>query len=263
MSLVFAGIVPHPPILIPAIGQDNLAQIEKTQKAMRQMEQELYSAKPDVLLIISPHGEIDPEAFTINLADDFSVNFEQFGDFATKLAAKGEVILIANEKEKISNRVPLNIISQKDLDHGVGVPLFYLIQHLENTKLIPIYFSLLDSQAHLEFGKALKEIVMASTKRVAVIASGDLSHCLTKNAPAPFSEAGKKFDEKIIELLKSSDSQAIVNLDQELIENAAECGWRSILILLGALNHIKYQTEILSYEAPFGVGYLVANLKLE
>ena len=53
-----------------------------------------------------------------------------------------------------------------------------------------------------------------------------------------------------------------VNLDKVLTENAAECGLRSILILLGILNHIKFQTKILSYEAPFGVGYLVANLEL-
>jgi len=55
----------------------------------------------------------------------------------------------------------------------------------------------------------------------------------------------------------------IANLDHELIEKAAQCGYRSILILLGVLNNVSYQTEILSYEAPFGVGYLVANLKLE
>jgi len=70
-------------------------------------------------------------------------------------------------------------------------------------------------------------------------------------------------DEKIMELLKAGDSQSIVNMDTKLVEKAGECGFRSILILLGVLNNFNYKTEILSYEAPFGVGYLVANLKLE
>ncbi len=262
MSLVFAGLVPHPPILIPAIGKDNLDQIEKTEKAMRQMEQELYSTKPDILMIISPHGEIDPTAFTINLSDKYTMDFEDFGDFATKLEAKGEVIEITRAKETIADKVPLNIISETDLDHGVAVPYFYLAQHLENTGLIPVHFSLLNNQAHLDFGKALKEVIMSSRKRIAVIASGDMSHCLTQNAPAGFNPAGKEFDELLIELLKQADTKGIVSLDSKLVEQAAECGYRSILILLGILNNMSYKTEVLSYEAPFGVGYLVANLKL-
>ena len=128
---------------------------------------------------------------------------------------------------------------------------------------MPIYFSLLDNQTHLEFGKTLKDLIISSDKRIAVIASGDLSHCLTKDSPAPYNADGKKFDETLIELLKNGDAQAVANIDPKLIKNAAECGLRSFLILLGILNGINYKTEILSYEAPFGVGYLVANLKLD
>ncbi|MEK7167463.1 MAG: AmmeMemoRadiSam system protein B [Patescibacteria group bacterium] len=263
MSLVFAAITPHPPILIPAVGKENLAQIEKTEKAMKRLEQDLYAAKPDVVVIISPHGEVQADAFVVNLSDDYAINFEAFGDFATKMDVKGETIMITTAKEKIANRVPINIISESNLDHGVGVPFFYLGRQLENIRLLPISFSLLDSQTHLEFGKALKEAIMDSDKRVAVIASGDLSHCLTSSAPAPFNPAGKEFDEKLIDLLKNRDTQSLANLDHKLVEDAAECGLRSILILLGILNHINFQTDILSYEAPFGVGYLVAELKLE
>jgi len=45
---------------------------------------------------------------------------------------------------------------------------------------------------------------------------------------------------------------------------AGECGLRSFSFLLGILEEAKidWKAEILSYEAPFGVGYLVANFKL-
>ena len=263
MSLVFAAIVPHPPILVPEIGKENLTKIEKTKTAMEQLEKDLYAAKPDVLIVISPHGEIDPGAFTINICDNYEINFEAFGNFSTRLNLKGDTVMMTMGKEKINQKTPVNIISEAKLDHGAGVPLYYLARHLPNIVLVPISYSLLDSQSHLEFGKGLKEVISDSDKRVAVISSGDLSHCLTESAPAPFNPAGKEFDEKIIELLKNGESQMIANLDHELIEKAAQCGYRSILILLGVLNNVSYQTEILSYEAPFGVGYLVANLKLE
>jgi len=52
-------------------------------------------------------------------------------------------------------------------------------------------------------------------------------------------------------------------MDKNLVEEAGECGYRSIIILLGALDGLDWKPEILSYEAPFGVGYLVANFKIK
>ena len=262
MSLIFSAIVPHPPILIPAVGKENLEKVASTQAALKSLERDIYAAKPDILIIISPHGQIDPDHFTINLADQFEINFESFGDFSAPLKVSGNISLMTNDRDRLSAKSPINIISEPQLDHGIGIPFYYLGRNLPNIKIIPIHFSLLDNQAHLEFGKNLKEAILNTAKRIAVIASGDLSHCLTENAPAKFNPAGKEFDDMLIKLLKKEDAQGIVNLDKILIENAAECGLRSILILLGILNHIKFQTKILSYEAPFGVGYLVANLEL-
>jgi aromatic ring-opening dioxygenase LigB subunit len=262
MSLVFSAIVPHPPILIPSIGKDNLDQIKATKESLEKLEKDLYASKPDIIMMISPHGHVDPDHFTLNISDNYIINFEEFGDFATELKVKGDTTLMTIDKESISKKSPVNIISEEKLDHGIGVPFYYLGQNIENVKIIPIVFSLLDTQAHLDFGKHLKEIIFGSEKRIAVIASGDLSHCLTESAPAPFNPSGKEFDEKMIELLKKPDPQGIVNIDKDLVENASECGLRSIVILLGILNNIKFETEILSYEAPFGVGYLTANLSL-
>ncbi len=263
MSLVFTAIVPHPPILIPSIGKDNIEQISKTKQSLANLEQDLYAAKPDILIIISPHGHVNADHFTINLSDKFEVNFEEFGDFSTKLNVVGDITLMTNDRERIASKSPVNIISEATLDHGIGIPCFSLGQNMPNIKIIPIYFSLLDNQSHLDFGKNLKEIILNSDKRIAVIASGDLSHCLTENAPVKFNPTGKEFDEKLISLLKESNSQGVVNMDRQMIERASECGLRSILILLGVLNSIDYETKILSYEAPFGVGYLVANLELK
>lgn len=263
MSLVFSAISPHPPILIPGIGKENLDQIIKTKGALADLEKDLYASKPDILMIISPHGQVNPDHFTINLSDNFEIDFEEFGDFSTKIKISGDIPLMTNDRERISSKSPINIISEIKLDHGVGIPFYCLGRNLPNIKIIPIYFSLLDNQSHLEFGKSLKEIILNTDKRIAIIASGDLSHCLTENAPVKFNPAGKKFDENLIELLKKGDSQAIVNMDKKLIENAAECGLRSIIILLGALNNINFETKILNYEAPFGVGYLVANFELK
>jgi len=60
----------------------------------------------------------------------------------------------------------------------------------------------------------------------------------------------------LMELLSKSKIEEIINMDEDLLSEAGECGLRSILILLGILDKINYQPKLLSYDDAFGVGYL-------
>jgi len=86
---------------------------------------------------------------------------------------------------------------------------------------------------------------------------------VTPEAPAGYSPRGRVFDKKLTELIQQKNIKGILNLDQELIEEAGECGLRSIVILLGALSGLRWEVKSLSYEAPFGVGYMVASLNIK
>lgn len=262
MSLAFSAVVPHPPILIPNIGKKNLKRLEATQKAYKKLAEKLAESKAETIIIISPHGPIQANAFTMNLNPQFTANFEEFGDFSTKLIWPGNIGLTHKIKEKMETIAPLQLISEENLDHGSTVPLYLLTQHLPQIKIIPLYYSGLDNKAHFKFGQLLKRNILVSREQIAVIASGDLSHRLTKEAPAGYSNKGKKFDQKIIEYLLNNKSQDITNMDQKLITEAGECGLRSIVILTGILDGIKHKPKLLSYEAPFGVGYMVMNFEL-
>lgn len=261
MSLVFSAITPHPPLLIPNIGKTQIKKVKKTQESLEQLEQDLYLSKPDVVMVISPHGSLFPDAFSVNAYNKFSSSFEEFGDLATKMNWEGIPSLAASISHKGNNElnIPVQLVSEEKLDHGTTVPLFYLVNHLPKIKILPIGYSALDNKTHLEFGSMLKEVIMDSDKRIAVIASGDLSHGLTTDAPAGFSQVGEKFDKQIVELLETRNTVGIAGLDQKFVEEAAECGYRSLLILLGIMRDMDYTFKNYSYEGPFGVGYLVGN----
>lgn len=260
MSLVFASIVPHPPLLIPNIGKDEIKKMEKTKKALEKLGEELYIAKPDVVLVISPHTSLFTDAFTINAYTNFVSDFEQFGDFATKITWQGaEQVAAKIGRMAKDQHLPVQLVGEEKLDHGSAVPLSYLTKHLPNVKILPLGYSGLDVKTHLKFGELLKEVIMESDKRIAVVASGDLSHGLTTESPAGFSKVGAEFDAKLIELLETRNTMGITNMDAKFVEEAAECGYRSILILLGILKNMDYTFKNLSYEGPFGVGYLVGN----
>lgn len=155
------------------------------------------------------------------------------------------------------------IISSPHSDWGFDVPLYFLAQnfkgeiktYLMGNKLPEFYF---------EEGKRIyKEQIAISNKRFAVIASGDLSHCLREDGPYGFHPEGPNFDKDLMESLRKKDIDKILKLD-DIYPMAGECGLGSFSFLLGILEEsgTNYKPEILSYEAPFGVGYLVANFKL-
>ncbi|MFA6423954.1 MAG: class III extradiol dioxygenase subunit B-like domain-containing protein [Candidatus Magasanikbacteria bacterium] len=260
MSLVFAAITPHPPLLIPSIGKDIIKKLDKTKTAMEKMEEELYLSKPDIIIIISAHGSYFSDAFTINVSPEYHTDLKEFGDITTKLNFKGEMNLSSEIRERTKEqKISTTMITEPTLDHGSAVPLFYLSQHLPDVKIIQMGFCDLDWKTHLDFGYLIKEKILDTNKRVAVIASGDLSHALTTDSPAGFNPAGIKFDIKIQELLANKNIAGMLQLEPNLVKEASECGFRTFLILMGVLQDINYTYRQHSYEAPFGVGYLTAN----
>jgi MEMO1 family protein len=264
MSLVFGAICPHPPILIPKIGQENLGKVQKTIQALLDLEKKLVTTKPDVILIISPHGPVALDKFNILGQENLAGNFSQFGDQQTEMSFRNDLELVRSiQKEAQNINLPLEMVRISSLDHGMLVPLFYLTSgRLDNLPIVGMGFCHLPYNIHFKFGKLIQNVVQKTKKRIAFIASGDLSHRLTADAPAGYSPMGQKFDNQLIKLLKENKAEEILKIDPSLVDQAGECGLRSIIVLLGALDGLSYKPEILSYEGPFGVGYLVANFKI-
>lgn len=262
MSLVYSAIVPHPPILIPNIGKENINKLESTVRSFEKIKSDLKKKEIDTIFIISPHGSVQPEAFTINLSPEFYCDFKNFGDLETKRTWAGDIGLAHRIREQLETKAPLQMTTTHELDHGSAVPLFLLTSELKNVKIIPLYYSGLNYDAHFKFGQLLQRELLFHKEKIAVIASGDLSHRITKDSPAGYNAKGKKFDKKFIDLLRQNKTEEILKMDHELIHEAGECGLRSILILLGILDGIKHVPKLHSYEYPFGVGYLTMSFDL-
>ena len=262
--LSFASICPHPPIIIPTIGSEkDLQKVKLTTEAMEKLRMEFENKNSEILFLVSPHAPIDFHALTIIANEKLSGNFLMFGDFGTSLEFENDKNLIKKideefKKEKLGYR-----LIEEELDHGALVPLFYLTRN-KKPKVVPMAYSMLDANTNFKYGKILGKIIEKSPKKIGFIASGDLSHRLIPSAPAGYSPKGELFDEKLVELLKNNNINKFLEMDSSLIEEAGECGYRSIAILLGVLSVLKNKNlkfNILSYEGPFGVGYLVANVE--
>jgi AmmeMemoRadiSam system protein A len=63
-----------------------------------------------------------------------------------------------------------------------------------------------------------------------------------------------------VDALRTNAPERIINIDHDLRRSAGECGYRSMLIAMGATREQPWACDVIHYEAPFGVGYLVAQL---
>lgn len=191
------------------------------------------------------------------------------GSSENRAQIKNTIEALENLGKKLKKANPeLIIISAPHPDWGFNVPLFFLAKDFKG-KIETHLIELESPQFYFEEGKKLYQSTIYNLQsKIALIASGDMSHCLKEDGPYGFNPDGPKFDKAFIEALKKKDIDKILKLD-DMYPEAGECGLRSFCFLLGILEAHSassgqaWQPEILSYEGPFGVGYLVANFELK
>ncbi|MBT9167391.1 MAG: hypothetical protein DDT19_00720 [Syntrophomonadaceae bacterium] len=271
MRTVFhAGIYPHPPILILEVGGAESAKVAVTAEAMSEMAGRVKNSGAETMVLITPHGPVFYDAVALSAVNILEGSLAHFGAPGVRIAYQNDKqLLSAIELEADKAGIRTIMLDERGaaaygvsagLDHGALVPLYFLAKKGVRLPLVHITVGSLAPQQLFAFGQAVQRALLRLKRRAAIVVSGDLSHRLTKDAPAGFSATGQEFDQKIIRLLERFDPQSILSIDERLLAEAGECGYRPIVICLGILDGQSVQPEIISYEAPFGVGYLVADI---
>ncbi len=263
-------LMPHPPLIIPQVGRGQEKQIQKTIDSCNAVGLEIDKSDIRTIIVITPHGTVFRDAVALMEVENLKGDFGKFGakqvgfDIKIDLALTHEIIKEAGKAQIAA--VALNRENAEsygvslELDHGAAVPLSF-VKSLNKIELVHITYGMLSPIELYSFGMAIEKACRRTGTQAAVIASGDLSHRLTKDGPYPYSPYGAKFDSRLLELLEQGDFKSLFNLDKTMLTEAGECGLRSLYILAGTLDGRTARAEILSYEGPFGVGYGVARFK--
>src|SRR5215212_1089215 len=260
-SLVFSAIAPHPPIMVPEVGGESIVDVAKSIAAMAELTRRVIDSGAESVILISPHAPLEADAFVAYGGPEVYGDFSNFRAPETAFEVKiDEELFAAIKSTAASENLFVSMLPEVDLDHGTAVPLYFLLKHGWKGRVVTIGYSFLSNEDHLRFGSCVKKAIDQVGRRVAFIASGDLSHRLKPQAPAGYDPEAHVFDEKVVDALRSNDPQRIVDIDFNLRRLAGECGYRSMLVAIGASSELPLSCEVLSYEAPFGVGYLVAQL---
>lgn len=268
MSIVFWGLCPHPPLLIPGVADSAKEKAASTAAAYRQWASKLKEQNPDRLIIMSPHAPAAATAVPLFSVSSLSGSMQRFACPEIALNVDCDVTLasrlssLCKEEDFPLLTVDEDLIKQHrleiGLDHGTLIPLYFLQEAGLNVPIVLLGYGPSHTELYLQLGKIIKKVADEDTeKKTAIIASGDLSHRLLESGPYGFSPYGPKFDEEINSILDCAEADFLLKFTNEEVNEAAQCGLYAIAMLLGSLDKDKVCAKRLSYEAPYGVGYSV------
>jgi len=229
------------------VGRGREEEARQSAEAMTKLGRVLGEEIPSLLLVLSPHAPF-AGGITISVAESYGGDFSMFGAPTPQFSFPGAPDRGLRLAEDLSPRFPA-VVSRKRkvlLDHGALVPLSF-ISAGEGRKQPGIILANpigLSPSAAFELGSYLA--ALADGEQWGLVASGDLSHRVTREAPAGFSPGGARFDNLVVEALRKNDPSGLLRLDAGEIEEAGECGLRSALVFLGLAR--KRNIRFLSYK---------------
>ena len=247
--------------MVPEVGGESCVEVQNSISAMATLTARIIESGAETIVLISPHAPLEAVAFVAYDGPTLHGDFSRFRAPDATVAAQldddllTEITRAAEQENLITLR-----IRGADLDHGTAVPLYFLQRNGWTGKVVALGYSFLSNQEHLRFGNCIRQAIATLKRPVGFIASGDLSHRLQPGAPAGYNPDAHLFDEEVVDAIRNGETIRIANIDHDLRSRAGECGYRSMLVALGVAEDSESSCEVLSYEAPWGVGYMVAQL---
>ncbi|HET7658680.1 MAG TPA: extradiol ring-cleavage dioxygenase [Bacillales bacterium] len=261
---VFSCMMPHGGEIVPELSGDNPDRMGKTRENAKRLGQWMADAKPDAIIVLTPHGTrvdgmisiTDCERMT-GYEEENGARFEMEREVDRILAS--EVIIEAKKAElpvaSIGYGTSEGPLSCLPLDWGAVVPLRFMPE-------VPIVVITpsrkVSFENHLKLGKTLNKVASASTRRIGLIASCDWSHAHDESGPYGYDPEAKILDEEIVRLVKENELEKMAELDPEKIEAAKPDGIWQTLILAGAIPKEERNVSFLSYEVPTYFGLICA-----
>ncbi len=256
---VLAGlVVPHAP---PPPEWGGKGEPHPVLDALRAEGRRLLDAGVETVVALTTHWQPDDAFYlddaarhaTVTDYAGFSVEVEYDCDGDPSLATS-----MVNAGVKAG--VPAKIAAH-GADHAITIPLSFMFPE-KGVKVIPASVSRLPLEWCQQWGAAVARAAAAAGRRIAITASGALSHDLAAFIARRRTPDQDAFDQAVIDLLVRGHPRAVLNLKPHLLEaGKPEGGFRDLLVLVGAMAAARTGerpcARLAAYESLPGVGQAV------
>ncbi len=186
MPLVFAGACSHAPGITARASRIDPAAGARLNKAYGRLRQALEASRPDVLVVIAAEHLSNffmnnMPAFAMGMAEYYEgpVEAEMWLNIK-RVRVPGDSDFARRLIDSMMHKVDLSYSQEWQLDHGIMVPLNFLTPSYE-LPIVPININcqhppLPPLGRVWAFGEALRRGCDQATERIAVVATGGISH---------------------------------------------------------------------------------------
>ena len=238
----------HTPYMFTRPPDENPQQLDQAGAAMQELGKVLDETKPDVIIFL---GADHVETFSVSCVPTFAI--VAGSNAVARFAGRERIMPIHREMaEDVLNKLvaehnfDMSYSEDAELGHAFAVPFEYVIGQ-RNIPVIPfftnVYVPPLPTPKRCEaLGKALAEIIKGRKERVAIIASGGMSHFpgTTKYLHPEFD-----FDRWLVSQFEAGNTNALLNMTGTQLDEVGNTEMLSWAILFGAIGAQK--GELIDY----------------
>ena len=277
MTLVGAFIAPHGSEAIEQLApKATVRKFRKTRDGLRRLAIEVGRAKPDTIVIATPHNlrlwgkialvtaENSTGTLQASPRSKNSVRVKAKCDvgFAKKLLARasrrGLPVVGANygTSEGPTSDMPM--------DWGTLVPLWFMMARCKKRPRLVIVTPSreIPLAENFRFGRTIAEEAEADRrKRIIFVASADQAHAHRKSGPYGYNPRAKEYDMLVLDALRRNQIGEVMEIKPALVEAAKPDSLWQIAMLAGIVDKVNLETELVSYDAPTYFGMICASFR--
>jgi 2,3-dihydroxyphenylpropionate 1,2-dioxygenase len=263
MGQIVASMVScHAPALFLRQPGEDPAQLDATIEAMRRLGRILDETKPDVLIVV---GLDHLEAFSLDVSPAFAVVVgpEVAGSFGRKQYRVGvhQELARAILDGCLERDIDMAFCHKAFMGHAFVVPFEFVLEQ-RRIPIVPVFVNVYVPplpQPHraYQLGRCVAEIVAQRGERVAILASGGMSHYPGTDK---YGYPDFEFDRYLLEVMKRGEQSSLLNLTSEKLDETGETELLTWYVVFGAIGNQR--GEVLSYQPTWHHGLGVINFPL-
>lgn len=261
-QIVAAMVTCHAPALFLRQPGEDPAQLDATIAAMRRLGQVLDETRPDALIVI---GLDHLEAFSLDVSPAFAVVVgpEVSGSFGHKKYQLGVHQNLARSilDGCLKRDFDLAFCHKAFMGHAFVVPFEFILED-RPIPIVPLFVNvyvppLPQPRRAYQLGRAIGEILAERGERVAILASGGMSHF---PGTEKYGYPDFDFDRYLLGVMERGEQSSLLSFTSEKLDEVGETELLTWYVVFGAIGNQPGQT--LSYQPTWHHGLGVINFPL-
>jgi 2,3-dihydroxyphenylpropionate 1,2-dioxygenase len=209
--------------------------------AFAALRADMERAKPDVLIVVANDQFVNffwnnIPTFFVTTADEVKGQFTRHKFHYRNHKELGRAIV----RRGMQQGIDFSFGDHIELQHTQVVPLYFLLRE-PNIPILPIYVNTWVDPAPsprrcYRVGELIREVADHSNERVAILATGGLSHF--PGSPR-IGEIDTQFDHKLLELMREGKGRSLVDYSVEELLQAGDTEFLNWMVVVGAVGDAK------------------------